>query len=205
VIEIYRARDDDPTELARLAADGLLRPLVADVYVGAQVPDDTEVRAAALALLLPPPLQDGDAVTGFEAAAWLIVGGPPPVELDVYVPAHRSRRRFRGLRVHEARLEGYDVETIGTVRTTCPARTAADLCRSRPTDQAIPHLDRLRAATGLRPVMIACVLDRLARHRGVPHGRNVIEIWAARLDGLAACCPGCGADRRDAVSPPGAR
>lgn len=203
MIEIYRARDDDPAELSRLAAEGLLRPLVADVYVSTRIPEDTGVRAAALALLLPVPLHDGAAVLALEAAAWLVAGGPAPAQLDVYVPTHRSRRRFRELRVHEARLEPFDVETIGDVRATCPARTAADLCRGRPTDEALPHLDRLRAATGLKPTTVACVLDRLARHRGVPHGRNVIEIWAARLDGLAAAgCPEC---VRPAVSPRGAR
>jgi hypothetical protein len=183
VTEIYRARDDDPAELARLAAEGLLRPLVADVYVSAHTVEDATVRAAALSLLLPLPLQDGGAVAALEAAAWLVAGGPAPAELDVYVPAHRSRRRFRGLRVHEGRLGSWDVETITSVRMTTPARTAADLCRSRPVDVALPHLDRIRAATGLTPLAVACVLDRLVRHRGVPHGRDVIQIWTARLDG----------------------
>lgn len=192
VTDMFRARDDDPTELARLAAEGLIRPLVADVYVSAHTVEDAGVRAVALSLVLPVPLQDGGAVAAFEAAAWLAAGGPPPPELDVYVPAHRSRRRFRGLRVHEGRLEPLDVETIGRQRTTSPARTAADLCRSRPFDDALPHLDRLHAATGLTPLAVACALDRLVRHRGVPHARDAVQIWAARLDGAeSAVCPDC--------------
>jgi hypothetical protein len=186
VTEIYRALDDDPSELNRLAAEGLLRPLVGDVYVSADTADDPGVRAAGIALLLPLALQDGGAVAGLEAAAWLLAGGPAPAELDVYVPAHRSRRRFRGLRVHEGRLDVRDVEIVGQVRVTCPARTGADLCRSRPADVALEHLDRLRAATGVTPRAVSAVLERMVRHRGVPHGRDIAEIWAARLDAATA-------------------
>jgi hypothetical protein len=189
VTEIYRALDDDPRELANLATDGLLRPLVGDVYVSAHAAEDTELRATALALLLPAPLQEGGAVAAFEAAAWLRTGGPAPTELDVYVPAHRSRRRFRGLRVHEGRLDARDVETVGRVRATGPARTAADLCRSRPTEVALAQLDQLRAATDLTPRTVVAVLDRMVRQRGVPHGRDVAEIWAARLDASMPRCP----------------
>lgn len=180
--EIYRALDDDPSELARLATEGLLRPLVGDVYVSAHTVEDTGVRAGALALLLPDPLQDSEAVFALEAAVWLRAGGPSPAELDVYIPAHRSRRRFRGLRVHEGRLDARDVETVGRVRVTGPARTAADLCRSRPVDVALAQLDRLRAATGLTPRAVLAVLDRMVRYRGVPHGRDVAGIWAAHSE-----------------------
>jgi hypothetical protein len=181
VTEIYRAFDEQH-EFTSLATEGLLRPLVGDVYVSAHSVEDTGVRAGALALLLPDPLQDSEAVFALEAAMWLITGGPAPTELDVYVPAHRSRRRFRGLRVHEGRLDARDIETVGRVRATGPARTAADLCRSRPVDVALAQLDRLRAATGLTPRAVLAVLDRMVRHRGVPHGRDVAGIWATRLD-----------------------
>jgi hypothetical protein len=181
VTEIYRALGDDPNELAHLVAEGLLRPLVGDVYISAHTEVDDDVRAAALAMLMPAALADGDAVAAWETAAWLIADGPAPTQLDVYVPAHRSRRRFRGLLVHEALLDPRDVGTIGRIQTTTPARTAADLCRSRPTDVALPLLDRLRAATRIAPREVLAVLNRLSRHRGVPHGRHVVEVWAARL------------------------
>jgi hypothetical protein len=180
VTEIYRALDEQ-REFTSLAADGLLRPLVGDVYVSANTVEDTGVRAGALALLLPDPLQDSEAVFALEAAVWLITGGPAPTELDVYVPAHRSRRRFRGLRVHEGRLDARDVEAVGRVRATGPARTAADLCRSRPTEVALAQLEKLREATGLAPRTVLTVLNRMVRHRGVPHGRDVAEIWATRF------------------------
>lgn len=181
VIEIYHARDDDPAELARLAADGVLRRVIADAYVRADVGDDVMLHAAVLARVLPSGPQDQAPVAARETASWLFTGGPPPDDLDVYVPAHRSRRRFHGMRVHEGRLDLRDVETIGPVRVTSPARTAADLSRSRPTDAALVHLDRLRSVTGLGPRAVLTVLERMARHRGVPHGKDVVEIWAARV------------------------
>jgi hypothetical protein len=189
VIEIYHACDDDPAELARLAADGVLRRVIADAYVRADVDDDVTLHAAALARVLPSGLEERAPVAARETACWLFTGGPPPDDLDVYVPAHRSRRRFRGLRVHEGRLDLRDVETIGPVRVTSPARTAADLCRSRPTDAALVHLDRLRSATGLEPRAVLTVLGRMTRHRGVPHGKDVVEIWAARLAGAELATP----------------
>jgi len=183
VTEIYRAAEDDPTELSLLAAGGWLRRLIGDVYVPADRDDDLGLRADALARLLPLPLADHEAVAALESAAWLYGGGPAPAELDVYVPPHRSRRRFHGLRVHEGRLDPRDIETVGLLRVTGPARTAADLCRSRPTDVAVGHLDRLHASTRLTPAAVLAVLDRMVRHRGVPHGRDVVQIWAARSAG----------------------
>jgi hypothetical protein len=182
VTTIYHAgAGDDPTELAMLARGGWLRPLIAEVYVPVNAVEDVALRAQGLGQLLPLALPDHDAVVCLEAASWLHAGGEPPSELDVYVPAHRSRRRFRGLRVHEGRLDPRDVETVGTLRVTGPDRTAADLCRSRPSDVTLPHLERLRSATGLQPRSVLSVLDRMVRHRGVPHGRDVVQIWAARL------------------------
>lgn len=189
VTEIYHARDDNPAELARLAAEGVLRRVVADAYVRADVADDVTLRAAALARVFPPALGDRAPVAARETAGWLYTGDPPPDDLDVYVPAHRSRRRFRGLRIHEGLLDLGDVETVGQVRVTSPARTAADLCRSRPTDTALAHLDRLRSTTGLEPRVVLAVLERMARHRGVPHGKEVVQLWAARVAGAGLIGP----------------
>jgi hypothetical protein len=173
--------DDDPTELAMLARGGWLRPLIGEVYVPINAVEDVPLRAEGLRQLLPLAVPDHEAIVCLEAASWLQAGGVPPEEFDVYVPAHRSRRRFHGLRVHEGRLDPRDVETVGTLRVTGPARTAADLCRYRPSDVALPHLERLRTATALQPQSVLAVLERMVRHRGVPHGRDVVQIWAARL------------------------
>ncbi len=162
--EIFHAARADRAELARLAADGLLRPLLADVYVSL----DTGV--------------DAGAVVGLEAAAWLHAGGEGPDVVDVFLSGRRGRPLPR-IRVHEVRLEVRDVETIGRVRVTGPARTAADLCRTRSTDRALADLNRLRASTGLSPRAVRAVLDRLARHRGVPHAREVVTIWQGQPSG----------------------
>ncbi|HET9657957.1 MAG TPA: hypothetical protein VFP72_21575 [Kineosporiaceae bacterium] len=177
---IYRARDDAPGELARLASDGLLRPVVGDVYVSPDTPDLPELRATALLLLLPVPLQDREPVIALEAAVWLETGGSAPDPVDVYVAVHGGRRNCPGLRIHEIRVDPRDVELIGGLRVTGPARTAADLCRTRPADQALDHLDRLCAETGLTPAAVSAVLGRLPRHPGVAGAREVVGRWAAR-------------------------
>jgi hypothetical protein len=83
--------------------------------------------------------------------------------------------------VHEAVLTPTDIETVDALRVTTPARTAADLARSRPAAVAMGHLNRLHAATGLTPLAVLATLERLARFRGVPDGRLTVRGWAQAI------------------------
>jgi hypothetical protein len=169
-------------EVVALCNAGLLRPLIGDVHVPTEAREETALRVSALALLLPPPRSASDVVVGYETARWVLVGGPAPERIDVYAVPGRSRKRFRGCRVREAPLAPGMVTVLGgftaaiSIAVTVPARTAADLARSLPRDQALAELDLL-AGSGLTPEDVASVLTRMPRLRGTPRARDTMRYW----------------------------
>ncbi|NAZ84093.1 hypothetical protein GTR02_19995 [Kineococcus sp. R8] len=130
-----------PGEAERAAAardvrDGLLRRVVGDVVVAADVRLDAEGRAAALALLLPP-----GAVALGASAAWVLAGDPLPVPgvLEVALAPAAARRLQRdgscgGTRVAATRSVpgAHDVLDLGPLRVTTPTRTLLDVARTAP-------------------------------------------------------------------------
>ncbi len=78
-----------------LVRDGFVRRVLHEVYAAAQAPDDTQMRAAALALVIPP-----EAVVADRTAAWLhgvdilprsALATPPPLNV-VHMSDTRMRR-----------------------------------------------------------------------------------------------------------------
>ncbi|WP_129339843.1 hypothetical protein [Cellulomonas endophytica] len=129
------------------------------------------VRAAALASLVP-----ARAALARTAAAWVHVGGPPPTRVEVVVPTGARRVDPHPGRVAlEAALPAADLVTLGPVRVTTPARTAADVARALPPEDARPWLRRL-ADGGLE---VRDVLDALAAR---PGGRGVRQARALLLE-----------------------
>jgi hypothetical protein len=181
---LFREEGPESGEVARLRARGLLRAVVGDVHTGTGEPETRELRVSALARILPPARSPADAVVGYRAARWALVGGPVPPRIDVYALPGLSRRRFRGLRVREARLVPGTVMVLAglvpadTVAVTVPDRTAADLARSLPAEEALAEL-RLLAEVGVTPARVAAVLESLPGHRGVPRARQVLNRWAS--------------------------
>lgn len=177
--------------MARLRGEGLVRALIGPVHTATSEPESGALRASALALLLPPARSPADAVVGYEAARWVLVGGPAPDQVDVYALPGRSRRRFRGLRVHEGVLAPGTVTVVGglspaqAVAITVPARTAADLARSRPEATALAELHRL-AGCGVDPVEVTTMLEVMARLRGLPRARRTVRAWATGAGSVGA-------------------
>lgn len=188
---LLRGDGPEAAEVARLRGEGLVRALVGPVHTATSEPASAALRASALALLLPPARSPTDAVVGYEAARWMLVGGPAPDQVDVYALPGRSRRRFRGLRVHEGVLVPSTVMVVGgmsparVVAITIPARTAADLARSRPEATALAELRRL-ARCGVAPAEVAATLEVMAGHRGLPRARHTVRAWAAGAGSVGA-------------------
>jgi hypothetical protein len=159
---LARASGVDRVAVERLLRRQMLRRVRRGVLAPVEVPDDLEVRAAALALVVAP----GRVVTG-RSAAWLHgveAGGADVLELAPARPALLVAR---------------DVQRCGGVLVTTPVRTAADLGRELPVDEALGVLDAfLRAG-----VAHGQLLDELARHtglRGVAQLRRLAPLADAR-------------------------
>jgi hypothetical protein len=146
-----------------------------DVYVRDDLRVTAAVRARAAWLWA-----SGDCVLcGVSAAAALgtkWIDGDPPAEL-----IRDDRHSPPGIVVRSYGLAPEDVCSVRGMRTTTPLRTAFDIGRTRPQDQAIPLLDALMAATGLKPADVMALADSRPRIRGVRQLRAAIE----RSDGGA--------------------
>jgi hypothetical protein len=164
-----------PARLAEyhsMARDGIMRPLVGDVWVAAEVTDSARLRADAIALLLtsaPRPRP----VVGGHAAAWIMLGGPEPTHIDVLLPTGVRRRLPSPLRAREVHLDDDEqLDYAGLVLTT-PVRTAVDLACSCAPEQARTWLLRLEQV-GAGPEEVARALAHRRGHRGIRRARAAL-------------------------------
>ena len=104
----------------------------------------------------------GRAAAALHGAKW--VGADAPIEL---ITEHGRPRP--GVIVREERIMPDEIARIGGLRVTTALRTALDLARFLPRDDAVAHLDALAIATGVQ----ACqVLELAGRYRGLRGIRN---------------------------------
>jgi hypothetical protein len=99
------------------------------------------------------------------------IGDSIPIDLI----AQHTRKR-PGIVVREERIDDDEVQTLGPLPMTTPARTALDLGRHQPRDVAIRHLDELAAATGLGYADVAELLDRYRGARGIQNARGALSL-----------------------------
>ncbi|HET6562774.1 MAG TPA: hypothetical protein VFG72_12925 [Marmoricola sp.] len=166
-------------QLERLVRAGLIRRVLSDVYVPADVPDSVELRASAAALVLAP-----HAVMVDRTAAWLWgvdtldpheVGTIPP--LEVFVLRGRKRVRRREAAGGERDLCSEDIVEIKDVRVTVPLRTALDLACRLSRYEAMVALDAFARLHGLTPREMSLELERrYRRRRGVVQARELVPL-----------------------------
>jgi hypothetical protein len=163
---------------------GLLRRVLRGVYVDALVACDVDVRARALALVVP----DG-VVVSLRTAAWLwgvdvtAMGShlrEPP--LDLMSPAGSSAPRRQGVAGRSGVLEQRDVCLRRGLSVTSPVRTAADLARLLRRPDALASLDALLQMPGLHVGVVLAELDRFAGYRGVVQARELAAIADRRSE-----------------------
>jgi hypothetical protein len=161
------ARDVGPTAWQVLLAEGALRPVWGTVATPADRSPTPAVRAAALRPLVPPR-----AVIGRAAAVWVHTGGRLPDRFDVLVAPRARRPSPHPLRVpHEVPLPDADVVRLGDVRVTTVLRTAVDVARWLPDDDAVPLLLRLTEHAGLDVAAALRALDGAPGQRFAERGR----------------------------------
>ncbi len=150
-----------------MVRSGLLRTVVNGVYAAAQAPDDTLMRARALALVIPPT-----AVVTDRTAAWLhgvdilprtALTEAPPIDI-VHVDDTRVRRpevdgRRRGL------LQS-DITVIHGVSVTTALRTALDLGRLLWRFDALAAIDAF-LRIGVPHELLMAEIGRFRGYRGV--------------------------------------
>jgi hypothetical protein len=176
-------RPADPAEAAeagRLCSAGLIRRVVADAFVAADVPDSPTLRARAAALVLPERLAAAGGIVGFASAAWVHAGWHPegsPGSLDVMAAERVSP--VRGVRIRQVGVSPEDVVTLEGLSLTSPARTAADLARDWPWSAALAGLAALVRDTEMVPDDVLACLGRMRGARGVAQARPAVARWAA--------------------------
>ena len=97
-----------------------------------------------------------------------------PIEL---VTAHTRKRP--GVIVWEERIADDEICQIGEYRVTTPARTAFDLGRHLPRDDAVIHLDALGAATRTTADAALAIAARYKGARGIRDARIALALMDA--------------------------
>ena len=111
----------------------------------------------------------GRAAAALYGAQW--IDDTSPIEM---IAKHGRRRP--GVVIREERIGEDEVRSIGKLLVTSPARTALDLGRHFPRDEAVAHLDALAAATGVTRPEIRTLEERYRGTRAMPAARTAIAL-----------------------------
>ncbi|MBP3083592.1 hypothetical protein [Mycolicibacterium fortuitum] len=114
----------------------------------------------------------GRAAAALHGAQW--VRDDAPVEL---ITEHGRRRP--GVIVREERIRPDEVCQIGDFNVTTPLRTALDLARFLPRDDAVAHLDALAIATGIDAEQVLELAARYRGLRGIRSARIALDLMDA--------------------------
>ncbi|MBD8505842.1 DUF559 domain-containing protein [Hoyosella sp. G463] len=117
---------------------------------------------------------DGECVlSGISAAAVLGTRWLPERPPEI---VHPRVVRATGLIAHRDELREGDVATARGMRVTTPARTAFDLARRQPLDEAVVLVDALYQATRLTPAQLARYASDGRGARGITALRAVLDL-----------------------------
>lgn len=144
---------------------------------GVYLDRDTEVTAAVRAKAGWLWSGRRGVVAGFSAAAlhgsrW--VDDRRAVEL-----IHDNHHCAAGIQLHRDAFEADEIETIGEVAVTSPARTALDLGCWYPTMTAVAGIDALAGATDFKAAEVETLAHRYLGRRGIARAREAIQLFDA--------------------------
>jgi hypothetical protein len=190
-------------EYRSLEREGLVRTILGDdIYVASHITDCPSTRARAIHVLIPEAVLALCTVAG-PAAAWVMLGGAQPTQIDVLVPPRVRRRADPPVVLHQSALPPEHVMSYADLALTTPIRTAVDLARTESPVRAWAWLDRLTRLGVTADDALRC-LSQLHHRRGVRRAQRIITAWAddetdSVLVGAAAGDPG---DVEDTFDPP---
>ena len=152
-----------------MCRDGVLEQLWGEVAAAGGLDVSPAMRLAALEEVVPVR-----GVVGRGSAAWVHLGGPPPVRVEVLVPPRGRRTDPDSWRVSaEAPLPPDDVLTLGSGRVTTVQRTGLDVARWLPVDEAFRLLVAL-SSIGFDPAVAGARLEEASGGRGVRQARELL-------------------------------
>ena len=171
-------------DFLRLVREGVIRAVVRDAYLRADLHDCLSHRAAAVALVVA----DGHVVVDRTAAAihgvstfsYVELDEPPPIETAA-PPGHRATKRS-GADGRSRDLRPGDVAEINGLRLTTPLRTALDLGRNLQRREAMAALNALARLHGLTKEELRAQVTRFKGHRGVIQLRELVELVEPRIE-----------------------
>ncbi|MGY2065012.1 hypothetical protein [Blastococcus sp. SYSU DS0619] len=153
------------------------RRLFPDVYACASLPVTHRLRAVAVAgLLLPRAVLSGRSA----AVVWGVDLADADQSVECTLDAGRRAGAVRGVHVTRRGLPPEDVVRRDGVLVTTPLRTALDLARIEPPDEAVVCVDRF-----LQSGLVALTELRAAAAATTGPGCRGIRLAAQRADGLA--------------------
>ena len=158
------------------------RRLVQGVYADPSLEFDHKLRCTAVALLLPP----GAVIGGYSAAAWHgadFAGAFDPV--TVLRPPDVLWKGPREVRVHQAEVNGADIEIRDGVPITTAMRTAWDVAALESLGTAVAALDAMVRAETLEMADLTALLETGRGRWGVTKVRRAFPL----VDPLAASAP----------------
>ncbi len=141
-----------------------------DVYVPAG-PELTAISRARAAWLWSRRrgVIAGQSAAALHGAKW--VDDRAPAEL-----LYDCRRPPEGVRSWSGRVQADEVQLIGDMRVTTPARTALDLACRYPLGRAVAAIDALARATRLTMADVQVLAERYRGRRGIRRARMALEL-----------------------------
>lgn len=170
--------------LRRLVKENVVRRIVRGAYAPTALPDTLELRAQAVALVVPP-----DQVVRDRTAAWIHGvdtftyaehGLEPPIELCALRGREPSTRSGTAGRTRD--LAPRDIVFIAGVRVTTPLRTALDLGCCLRRREAMAALDAFARLHGLTVAEMQAAAKLFRRRRGVVQLRELIPLVDPRAE-----------------------
>lgn len=117
----------------------------------------------------------GRAAAALHGARW--VDAATPIEM-----IWRSGRPPQGIVVRNERIDADELVDIDGMLVTNPARTALDLARHLPRNQAVRHLDALGRATGVRARDALLLSERHRKARGLRRSKVALALMDPGAD-----------------------
>lgn len=111
----------------------------------------------------------GQSAAALHGAKW--VDDRAPAEL-----LYDCRRPPRGVRSWSDRVQADEVQLIGGLPATTPARTALDLACRYPSGRAVAAIDALARATRLTMADVEVLAERYRGRRGIRRARMALEL-----------------------------
>jgi hypothetical protein len=172
------------SHFVRLVREGVIRAVVRDAYVRADLDDCVERRAAAVALVVADHHVAIDrtaaAIHGVSAFGFAELDGPPPIETAAS-PHHRATK-CTGVDGQTRDLAAGDVMEIDGLRLTTPLRTALDLGRNLKRREALAAMNALARLHGITKEQLRAQVPRFKGHRGVVQLRELVELVEPRIE-----------------------